>query len=209
MELLVELIVWIVKSLFGDPEKTVDTSRQSRKPAVRPQRGPYRYGDEKQAPKTLEEILAEARRQANQRKEGTAPVAPTPKVQRRVLEVQEEPPKPVRELVAKDAEPSPPSETIKWASAKAEAKAAPQPVAIQKAPEPAPVPKPKRVRKAAPQQAAAPTGVLVSDLLQAIRVASPVEKRDAARQAIVLYEVFGPPRCRRGFNAGGMLRRGR
>jgi len=223
MEILIELIVWLVKSLFGDPEKTVDTSRQTRKPAVRQKRGPYNYGDgggSGGAPKTLEEILQEARRQANQRKEGTAPVAPTPKVQRRVLDTPEAPPKPVRELVATDAERPKPSESIQWSSGKKTDTGATQPTkaiieqapeTLTRLPEAATLDKqPKLARMPrSGAKAAAKSGVLVTDLLQAIRVASPAEKRDAARQAIVVSEVFGPPRCHRPFRPGGILGRRR
>jgi len=223
MEILIELIVWLVKSLFGDPEKTVDTSRQSRKPAVRPKRGPYSYGDESGGggPKTLEEILQEARRQANQRKEGPTTVAPTPKVQRRVVDTPEAPPKPVRELVAKNVDAAKPSESIQWSSGKKTDTGATQPTKaiIEQAPETIArlpeattldqQPKLARVPRAGAKAAAKSKGVLVTDLLQAIRVASPAEKRDAARQAIVISEVFGPPRCHRPFRPGGILGRGR
>jgi hypothetical protein len=220
MELLIEAIIWLVKSLFGDPEKTVDTSRQTRKPAVRPRRGPYNYGDDSSnAPKTLEEILQEARRQANQRKEGTAPVQPTPKIQRRVLETAEAPQRParenvapsipVREIISRDVEAPKPIEAIEWAMNK-KAEPAPQKPAtiVTKSPEATPEPKQqKRVRKAAAQATA--STVAISDILQAIRVAPPAEKRAAARQAIILYEVFGPPRSLRRHSPGSFLRRGR
>jgi hypothetical protein len=42
----------------------------------------------------------------------------------------------------------------------------------------------------------------VPDLLQAIRTAPPTDKRDAARQALIMYEVFGPPRSRRPHRPG-------
>jgi hypothetical protein len=42
----------------------------------------------------------------------------------------------------------------------------------------------------------------IAGLLNAILKAAPEQKRDAARQAIVLHEVFGPPRSRRPHRAG-------
>jgi hypothetical protein len=219
MELLIEAIIWLVKSLFGDPEKTVDTSRQTRKPAVRPRRGPYNYGDDSSnAPKTLEEILQEARRQANQRKEGTAPVQPTPKIQRRVLETAEAPQRParenvapsipVREIVSRDLDAPKPIETIEWAMNKKAEPTPQKPANVVKRPDVTPEPKQqKRVRKAAAQAPA--SSVAISGILQVIRDAPPAERRDAARQAVILYEVFGPPRCLRRHSPGSFLRRGR
>jgi hypothetical protein len=42
----------------------------------------------------------------------------------------------------------------------------------------------------------------IAGLLNALLQATPELKRDAARQAIVLREIFGPPRCRRPHRAG-------
>src|SRR5689334_4601761 len=93
MELLIELIVWIFKSLFGEQEKTADMPPTQRpKPRGERPRGRYTYGDKSKEPKALEEILQEARRKAQERSGGGPRPAPTthvrsqpPKVTRRIV----------------------------------------------------------------------------------------------------------------------------
>jgi hypothetical protein len=42
----------------------------------------------------------------------------------------------------------------------------------------------------------------VAGILTAIRQAAPQQKRAVARQAMVLHEILGPPRCRRAHGVG-------
>lgn len=73
MDLIIELIVWIVKSLAGEDEKKkTGTGGGAAAPSTK--RGPYNYGDGKPGaagkPRTLEEILEEVKRQQAQGKAG-------------------------------------------------------------------------------------------------------------------------------------------
>jgi hypothetical protein len=217
MELLIELIVWIFKTVFGDPEKTVDTTKLNRRsPLKKDQRGPYNYGDDRgSAPKTLEEILEEARRQAGQRREGG--MRPTQTINRPQPPAQPAQPKRLVELESVPSASAPasraqpgverPTQSIEWATLPAP-KQAPKsprpsmaPITPLEAQRPAPAPEPVRSRNA-PRKQAAPTVFAMPDLLQAIRTAPPADKRDAARQALIMYEVFGPPRSRRPHRPG-------
>ncbi len=246
MEILIELIVWLFKAFFGDPEKTVDTTRLNRKPPLRKDRGAYTYGDESGgAPKTLEEILEEARRQAAQRRDegggggsgmsgGTMRPSPPRPIQstqpppttRTVLDTESESTTPtIRTVVGRPVnaeEPNRPFESISGPTpqqrqqqqqtpkqrrqaenlSRRPLQTAPPPV-IAAIPVSAPAAQVKPIRAQAKKQPAQAQVFAIPDLLQAIRTAPPADKRDAARQAIVMLEIFGPPRSRRGFRPGG------
>ena len=88
MDLLIEFIVWLFKSLTDDkkpasPRRRDEQSREAfdnsetTQPGPRSQRGPYNYGDASAGPKTLEEILEEVRlqRQGAPPAQTAAPVA--------------------------------------------------------------------------------------------------------------------------------------
>src|SRR5437016_999516 len=120
MDLLIELIVWIFKSLFGEQEKNAEMPPTQRpKPRGERPRGPYIYGDEG-APKTLEEILQEARRKAQEKAGGGGPrpnpttqIRPLPpKVTRRI--VPDEPVAPVGSPV--ETESPRPSKALEWST---------------------------------------------------------------------------------------------
>jgi hypothetical protein len=82
VDVLVELIIGLLKMLFGEREEPADMSRRPRGDQ-RGARGPYNYGEggttlpSSGQPKTLEEILEEVRRQSAA-KQGGAPRTPPP-----------------------------------------------------------------------------------------------------------------------------------
>ncbi len=79
MHPLVQLVIWILETLFGEPEKGPDATPTPHPGDVKPRRGPYSYGDEGgKGPKSLEEILAEVRREAAQRQAKTQAQTKTP-----------------------------------------------------------------------------------------------------------------------------------
>lgn len=71
MEALIEAIIWLLRSLFGEQEKPADMSQTPR----RETRRPLGSGQSGSRPKTLEEILEEVRRDAAQRRQGGTPPA--------------------------------------------------------------------------------------------------------------------------------------
>jgi len=97
MEVLIELVVWIFRAIFGDPD---EEKRKQQRDITRPtitgspsavKRGPLNYGDDSRRPKTLEEILEEVRREATGKKPQAPPAiveeqAPQPRAERRTLE---------------------------------------------------------------------------------------------------------------------------
>ncbi|MCW8131012.1 MAG: hypothetical protein KIS92_11740 [Planctomycetota bacterium] len=81
MEVLIELIVWIFRTLFGEQEPPAKLGPRGRSSDddEDDRRGPYNYGDGRPAagqPKTLAELLEEARRQSG----GGRSVSPPPQV---------------------------------------------------------------------------------------------------------------------------------
>jgi len=208
MELLIEIIVWLFKALFGQPEKPVDTERENVRVPLRRQRGPYKYGDEGgNQPKTLEEILAEARRQAEERKRSSAPAAPAP--QRKIVRIVEKAApiikekKPVvTELVAAPL----PTEraSMDWASIDPAA-----PAKIQTLPSlakmeglaAAPAAAPMRAVKPKTEASREKPALVVTDLLQALRGTDPLQRLAAARQAYIIREIMGAPRGLRPYQA--------
>ena len=218
MDLLIELIVWVFKSLFGDPEAPADMQKRggaqggSRTPG---KRGPYSYGDSGggRRPKTLEEILEEVRREAAQKRGGGAPAAqPVP-------QQIEEPPVPQQTVAQRTfkssledrTEPAAKREgrhesvqtvqvtdTVKKMDAVLE-RYAPHDAVVMMSDEVKEAKKSKKSAKRAPAVAAAVTpdaGTSIA-LIRRIREAPSTQKVLAAREAIIVSEVFGPPRSRR------------
>lgn len=253
MEALIEIIVWLFRALFGDPEKPADVGRAPRAgPPPRRQRGPYAYGDEQRggaSPKTLEQILEEVRQAAAQKQPGGQAGAATrprgrPAAEKRPAAPVEQ--RPVRSSLATAedltgsrpgdhaAPPPPPLPPTAPTPEQGPARFKPAPQAppprraAPYVPPPAvPAREPEislgpadtaRAETAAPTeslsstaaaaavaQAVAKAGVsTAAGMLVAIRTAQGSAKRDMARQAIVLNEVFGPPRARRPY---GKVRR--
>lgn len=253
MDLLIQLLVWLFRTLFGEVDKPPDSTRRQfpvPPPQRRVQRGPYQYGDEPPGQaKTLEEILEEVRQAAALKRSQTGAPLPTQ-------------PRPTVPPVPSGPQPRPAAGAAQRAGARgpppvarpAEAKVAPpapeglvslkvtvpslsDSLAVQpQAPEPmsvtgaaagaeplaavsgvsgvstvaemstvaeimSPADAAAELAKGAAARAAKmPTGI--AGFLNAILQAAPEQKRDVARQAIVLHEVFGPPRCRRPHRTG-------
>jgi len=243
MDLLIQLLVWLFRTLFGEVEQPPDEARGER-PVRPPRRGPYVYGDEPPGQaKTLEEILEEVRQAAamksgERQAESAEPRAPSRARQQAASPAPRVPrpaPRNRPPPVARPAEPevaqpgpvgrvgNPPYEelvTLKASSPSIKDSllilpAGPEPMSMTGAaagaePLAAVSVVPELVSRAdaaaelAKSAAARPAGlpVGIAGLLEAILRATPEQKRDVARQAIVLHEVFGPPRCRRPHRAG-------
>jgi len=247
LDLIIHAIIWLLKALFGEHEEPADMSKRQERGSS--QRGPYNYGDQRgggQRPKTLEEILAEVRREAAQRGSGQSH---TP--------VPQQEPRPTRRLVTSSDEeagetaappPSPtPAQRRHLETAPAPAPAAPRPsstgMPAQQEKQHVPV-NPRLERLAhlpqmsrdlrggeapAPmgQRPVAPSGEQENERMRTesgmppsrsetgraakgsaaefarkIREAPQGSKLVLARQAVVVQEVFGPPRSRRPIRAG-------
>ena len=255
---LIELLIWIFKAFFGEQEKPADMTPTARTPTPRKKRGPYLYGDETGQPRTLEDILEEARRQAQQKRDtgATGPArltmarkdaadqrapnaaakSPPAEAPRRVARrVELDAPDPsmqrsapatveaIRELVAapltaaQDGEPQQ-ADGVERATkrnahipvqnadgARRHTRVSEQQLESHIKPEaPDKFEKPRiaAARTAAPARAVDP-GVL--DILKALRAATPAQKRMAARQGLIMNEIFGPPRSRRPYRPGQRL----
>ena len=246
MEILIELIVWIFKGLFGEQEKPADVP-PTRGPTPRQQRtrGPYIYGDEG-APKTLEEILEEARRKAQQRGGGSGggpsnqvrPAAKRPPAVRPTRRIVSEAPVApsgppaanpfapltgmagTRLIPLAESEEARPPDTFDWATKRQasapqkKAGASKQPaLAMEESPSQSTLPAAREAIVARPTVAtvrtiAAPvraSGASTFEIVNAIRAASPSQKAAVARQAGVMYEIFGPPRALRPHRVGQRL----
>jgi hypothetical protein len=230
MEVLIELVVWVLRSLFGDPEKPADVNKPRGNVKQTPSaRGPYNYGDQpgnapsSGRPKTLEEILEEVRQQAAKKKQPEvrsaevrpkrvriegAPSMPPKPASRPWAEQQETEPKPVGTLtpVPPPPPPAPPPQAVQEMPSQtraAEVRAAEKQQLRRPAGEQSARPQRRKMVRAedAPQIAALSS----VDFIHAIKASPPAAKRIAARQAIVLAEVFGPPRARRPFKPGGLM----
>jgi len=83
MDILIQLLVWLFRTLFGEVEQPPDTTPGQRPvpPSLsHPRRGPYMYGDEPPGQaRTLEQILEEVRQAAAQKRgQAAAPPPPQP-----------------------------------------------------------------------------------------------------------------------------------
>ncbi|HEY3323249.1 MAG TPA: hypothetical protein VGP72_22535 [Planctomycetota bacterium] len=230
MEVLVQLVIALLRALFGDPEKGPEIS-PTRRPPGKAQRGPYSYGDSGgNRPKTLEEILADVRREAQQRQTGAPPAPPPPVPQASAPLSRPKPaqkPKPVQPPPPKPA----PARTFRPTF-----KEEPAPVA---APAPAPVPPPQTTQPVQPAVssfgsisnvatidsivAPAAKAVIAMDVslqdrktvsaisssaLDLLRGAAQTDRSSAAREAFILMEVLGPPRSRRPHRLASFTTRG-
>jgi hypothetical protein len=230
MDILIQLLVWLFRALFGEVDKPPEErGGQFPVPPQRPaRRGPYAYGDEQAVQgKTLEQILEDVRKSAAQKKSETAAPQPPktvkeygfaagkPKIRPDFVRVRPRPKpapavaEPPEQLVSLKVEVPSLKEAITAVPAGLEqapvtaAPAGPEPVApISAVPEVVP---PAEAAAELAKSAAARAGGLapgIAGLLNALLQAPPEQKSDAARQAIVLQEIFGPPRCRRPHRAG-------
>lgn len=206
-------MVWLFKTFFGEQQKPADmppSDRVGRSPST-----PRPYRIETNQPKTLEEILAEVRQNAERRRQpgGYAPPPPPPPM-RRAPPPPPPPPPPkrkrtlVEQLEAKDKalekELAPPpvqadGREIKALQPKLDpSSAAPQPPAI-KAPAASsatpvqrhdvPVPTPRNEAWA---------------YFCALKQAPPAKRQAAMRRAVILQEVLGPPRALKPYRPRGM-----
>jgi len=210
VDLIFEIFAWVYRKLLGDTEETANMQPDEKKG----KRGPYDYGDQPRKPKTLEQIMEEVRREAAKAKvEKPAPqsnvIVPEkgkPRVELRSSfdEVASKPapaPAPLSEPVAADAVPvvrkkarveASPEDTRspQGPAALTAIKAIEQKVAIASS-----------FARAAIESSDAPAGPKVEttaqSLIAMLRTAPREQKLIAARQAIVLNEIFGPPRARR------------
>lgn len=227
METLIELIVWIFKAILGDEKSADMSNRTppSRGPARRGPYN-YGDESSSRRPKTLEEILEEVRREASQKRGGAParPAAPPPQerpspppVTARVEQ---------RTLRTKlDIAPPTSAESDRHLGRLEGASTLPTLPHLQRqAPSSAPPSRQPMPELVSPQEAAAalatsaavpqavesvketkavsaPVGAAAAvsgvALINAMRQGSPKKRREAARQAVLLSEIFGPPRSRR------------
>jgi len=224
LDLLIEAIVWLLRSLFGDPEKPADMSRTQQRGGKRGgQRGPYNYGDSSSsgsAPKTLEQILEEVRQQAAQGRsapEQRPPPPPRPpkppkipKIER--VEVEEEKkPVPLSASLSTPSEPAgmPLAQELPRMAQQAQLQHLPEreqrPEQIPAAEAAQAMGKARKKKKPVAASVPVPAGPTGVDIIRAIRSASPQGKLAAARQAVVVSEVFGAPRSRRPLRPGARM----
>lgn len=216
MDLLIGLVIWLLKALFGDTEKPADMDDAARRKENASRPRPVRTGSG--AP-SLEELLAEVRREADQKRREAAGETyeprPTPRVEPAPQPAYKEEPEPshggtlerreIRSVLENVQSPEPVNPTVEGT---VQNRVAPQVVAslserVDRAiAEPRDMSKPKRARKKkvvpaqqAVQSADVPAGVAVAEMLQTIRKGSGDERRQIAQQAFVLNEIFGPCRC--------------
>jgi hypothetical protein len=186
MDLLIHLIIWIFRTLFGEQEPPAPLGPRNRTSDSEPARGPYDYGDGRGQRsgqnKTLAELLEEARRQAEGGRPRQVP-APTPPAPQRsappaVIAQQAAAPakKPKKRKVEAPAKP------IQKGSIAASEMAATHGIGLNQGPQSA------RAKQLMPLFAALKGGGRTSQAQQLL-----------AAQAFVLKEVFDAPRSRRPF----------
>lgn len=249
MDLLVELIVWIFKSILGGEEKPKQRG-QGGKPAGPAVRGPYDYGDSRQTPpnmsggmqsggakpKTLEEILEEVRRQQQQRQ--TAKQQPEQQVQRTNVQ-QNNPQRQIEPIKLSKAQRRALKEAARQAKAARDPEAhAPHQATVDRHLESSferrehaaekegrEIQRQKQIERnsdevktredvrfrplseeqveveavnsvAADARVAREGRKVDEDFFKSLRSGKPEVRREMARRAWVLYEVFGPPKAR-------------
>jgi len=228
MDLLIELVVWIFNALFGSQEKQAKLGPRSRT-------DDESEGDTSddspraQRPRTLAELLEEARREAPENQ--GRPAVPPPTPPRRPPPPPPPPPPrqvapPVRQVKPLNTQPMVPVPSQVASVAPVLAPSVPQlaPIAsLQARQDTAADAAPKKRRKDAQGRSARPGQVAANvaaertrtSIMQRIGPATtmvPVlahlrsqnndERRKAAVQALVSYEIFAAPRCRRPFRPG-------
>lgn len=218
MDLLIGLVIWLLKQLFGDTEKPADMDDASRRKQEGARKLPKSTRSTGGAP-SLEELLAEVRREADQkrREQLGEPIEPRPTP--RVQPVQ-------RPVVQVEAEPEPShggglgtrefKSSLETAPVPEPTRAAPEVIAslsdradraIQTIATTRDMSTPRKKRKKGPtvqQQADAagtkvPAGAAVAEMLQTIRQGTGDERRQIAQQGFVLNEIFGPCRAQKRF----------
>ncbi|MCZ7643823.1 MAG: hypothetical protein M5U26_00835 [Planctomycetota bacterium] len=226
MDALIELIAWIFRTLFGSQEPQAPMGPRGRSNAE-PQRGPYDYGDGRSSgprPRTLAELLEEARRETQPG--GSTTPAPRPAQRSEVRPVPAQPaPQPVRpapQPVSPAPRPPQPAtvrtvQAVKPPHRPANAPTPPAPRAqppaqpkrrrakqrpAQALPAQAPQPMPNLGLIAPPRKRSSRGGMDLAPWLSALRDANPDKKAALAAQAIVHMEIFGPPRARRAHRPG-------
>ena len=229
MGLLVDLIVWLFKNLFGDQEAQANVGPGEERNAGEGRRGPYVYGDEASSdtttrPKTLAELLEEARQQTR----GSAPPAGYASAPAAKPKRPSPPPPQVSAPPQQSAEPAsaaafrPLSKTVALprtpelpklqevaapAEASEEAPAAPKRSKKRKAhPEESKTPVRAGLLHTDPKKAAEPGRIRVAPSLApwmaALRDTNGNEKAQLGAQAIMSMEIFGRPRCSRPHRPG-------
>jgi len=219
VDLLIGLVIWLLKQLFGDTEKPADmddAARRKQEGARRPVKSTRSTGG---AP-SLEELLSEVRREADQkrREQLGEPIQPRPTprvkpVQRPVVQVEAEPePSHGGELGGREFKSS-----LETAPVPEPTRAAPEVIAslsdrvdreVQTIATTRDISTPRKARKkkgpTVQQQAEAsgkkvPAGAAVAEMLQTIRQGTGDERRQFAQQGFVLNEIFGPCRAHKRF----------
>jgi hypothetical protein len=212
MELLIGLIVFLFRAMFGEREEAADMERERRQADARRKSSAGRSSGG-QAGATLEEILAGMRRDVNPGP-GVAP-KPQPPRQRAVIAEPEPEPSPRQEFRS-SFDPVPASNAQPAQGKKKKKKKQPE---LEPVPEHA-VPLSELLPPVAhtselpgdstthslfaepqpPQQPGPkPTARLAASFLHRIRDSNHQQKTAIAQSAVVLMEVFGPPRCKRPF----------
>lgn len=223
MEELIALVIALLRGLFGEQEKPADMSHPSSGDRAQPAR---RLGGGAR-PKTLEEILAEIRQQTT--REEAAPIEIRPVREKRMgsAPAQAQPPKPAPTPLSKPLSTSEPpvSAPTPARQPEIEEKYVPMQVARKEervqpvrkkrgqaetkekyAPAQPPVKAKERSWAATGDATLAARPVLLEfQFLHALRSAPPEEKLTVLRQAMVLKEVFGPPRPHRPHRPGRLL----
>jgi len=206
MDLLIHAIIWLFKALFGEQEPPAQLGPRNRRgDEDSTERGPYNYGDGRGArpagkAKTLAELLEEARRQTQgapvESPRPVAPPAPPPRPA-----APPAPPRPAYEpaqvFVPSPAihAPAPAAQTVKRSKKEKRKKAAAQAGAAM----PAVVVVPGTAYRAEGARADRTKAALFA---AALRGANPKQKREALIKAVVLTEIFSPPRSRRALRRG-------
>ena len=218
MDVLIELIVWLFKALAGEDEQRKRAARGQ--PPVPPPtaRGPYNYGDGRpqprgsiSAPRTLEEILEEVKRSQQFRAQVPAP-RKTPPVSA---------PNKIAAVSQRDRPPAPPPDS-RLIARTLESKEIVKPQAIEQKFDRLKVREDARFRPLSEQSQAqgqpglqqiseisivteiqdaahtpAKATTVYHEFFKTLKTAPLQSRREMARNAIVFFEVFGPPKALR------------
>lgn len=218
MDLLIHLIIWIFRTLFGEQEPPAKLGPGSSSSSDG-RRGPYNYGDDRSSanpPKTLAELLEEARRQSGGGRQGgsQAQSRPQPPPQPQYQ------PKPQTQFV----KPLPPTSLQPTVAQASVMQAQPQGKKGKKRKAAADQQAPMSAQAIAAQAMAAQTAARgthriglnsgprtmrarqLMPLFGALRKGKKANPALLAAQAMVLKEVFGPPRALDPYRGGRQAR---
>ncbi|MBI3832296.1 MAG: hypothetical protein HY291_22425 [Planctomycetes bacterium] len=185
MDLLIHLVIWIFRTLFGEQEPPAQLGPRNRTSDSEPSRGPYDYGDgrgQRSGQKTLAELLEEARRQAEGGRPRQVSPPPQPAPQRSAPQVVQQAAAPAKK--AKKRKADAPPQPVQTGTIAANAAAANRGIGLHQGPQS------ERAKQLLPLFAALKGGGRTRHAQQLL-----------AAQAFVLKEVFDAPRSRRPFGS--------